>query len=185
MQFGEDTLEWQFNPEFGSEKAARAEIDVFAPAIGRLPAAILSDLREVEVNAGEGAAGGNSYNGSLLIHTEDPGMRKSVREGFLEEVFLHEGAHASLDPDHADSPGWRAAQQADMVAISEYARDFPAREDVAETFLTYFAVRYLPERLTPSDRWFMMMTTPNRLAYLDEQELDMSPYTLPPRRNRR
>ena len=179
VQLGGKTVEWQFNPEFGSEKAARVEIDVFAPAIGRLPAAFLTNIHEVQVNAGEGAFGGNSSDGSLLIHTEDPGTRYAVREGFLEEVFLHESAHASLDPDHADSPGWRTAQQADMVAISEYAGDFPDREDVAETILPYFAVRYLPERLTASVRWLMKMTTPNRLAYLDDQELDMSPYTLP------
>jgi len=170
-------VEWQFNPEFGSREAARDEIDVFAPPIGRLPATLLSNLQEVEVNAGEGAFGGNAYNGSLLIHTEDEGTRYAVREGFLEEVFLHEGAHVSLDVEHHDSPGWRAAQEADGVSISEYGRDFPDREDVAESILPYFAVRYRPQRLTASVRWLMMMTIPNRLAYFDEQELDMSPYT--------
>ena len=148
VQFGERTVEWQFNPEFGSAEAAEAEIEVFGPAMGRLPAALLANLQEVEVNAGEGAFGGNSYNGSILIHTEDPGTRTAVNDGFLEEVFMHEGAHASLDPDHADSPGWRSAQQADGVSISDYAHDFPDREDVAETILPYFAVRYRPERLT-------------------------------------
>ena len=177
VQFGEQTVEWQFNPEFGSADAAQAEIEVFGPAMGRLPAALLSNLQEVEVNAGLGAFGGNSYNGSILIHTEDPGTRTAIREGFLEEVFMHEGAHASLDPDHGDSPGWRAAQQSDIVSISDYARDYPDREDVAETILPYFAIRYKPERLTASLRWLMTMTTPNRLAYFDEQELDMSPYT--------
>lgn len=173
VQFGDSTVEWQFNPEFGSSEAARAEIDVFAPAIGRLPAVLLSKLREVEVNSGKGAWGGNPYNRSLLIHTQEI----DLNEGFLEEVFLHEAAHLSLDPDHSDTPGWRAAQQADGVSISEYGRDFPDREDVAESFLPYFAVRYRPQRLTASVRWLMMMAIPNRLAYFDEQELDMSPYT--------
>ena len=175
--FGERAVEWQFNPEFGGEEATRAEIDVFAPAIGRLPAALLANLQEVEVNAGEGAFGGNSYNGSILIHTEDSGTRLAVRDGFLEEVFMHEAAHASLDPDHGDAAGWRAAQQADGVAISDYARDFPDREDVAESILPYFAVRYRPGRLTASELWLMTMTTPNRWDYFDGRELDMSPYT--------
>ncbi|MDE2677604.1 MAG: Ig-like domain-containing protein [Gemmatimonadota bacterium] len=178
VQFGDWTVEWQFNPEFASRQAARAQIDVFAPAIGRLPAVLLSNLQEVEVNAGKGAFGGNAHNGSFLIHTEDPGTMYAVHEGFLEEVFLHEGAHVSLDPEHLDSPGWRAAQQADGVSISEYARDYPDREDVAESILPYFAVRYRPQRLTAAVRWLMMMTIPNRLAYFDEQELDMSPYTV-------
>ncbi len=180
VQFGERTVEWQFNPEFGSAEAAETEIEVFGPAMGRLPAALLANLQEVEVNAGQGAFGGNSYNGSILIHTEDPGTRRAVDDGFLEEVFMHEGAHASLDPDHSDSPGWRTAQQADGVSISDYAQDFPDREDVAETILPYFAVRYRPERLTAQLLWLMTRTTPNRLAYFDGEELDMSPYTPQP-----
>ncbi len=180
VQFGDRTAEWQFNPEFGSPEAARAEIAVFAPAIGRMPAALLSNLKEVEVNAGQGDFGGNGYNGSYLIHTEDQATIAAVSEGFLEEVFLHEGAHMSLDREHGDSPGWRVAQEADGVAISEYARDFPDGEDIAESILPYFAVRYRPERLTESERWLMMMSIPNRLDYFDEQELDMSPYTLQP-----
>ena len=177
VRFGERTVEWQFNPEFGSAEAAEAEIEVFGPPMGRLPAALLANLQEVEVNAGHGAFGGNSYNGSILIHTEDPGTRRAVEDGFLEEVFMHEGAHASLDPEHWDAPGWRAAQQADGVAISDYAHDFPDREDVAETILPYFAVRHRPERLTDPIRWLMARTTPNRLAYFDDEDLDMSPYT--------
>lgn len=178
VRFGERTVEWQFNPEFGSPEAAEAEIDVFAPAIGRLPAALLSNLQEVEVNAGEGLFGGNPYNGSILIHTEDASTRLAIDEGFLEEVLMHEAAHASLDMEHRDAPAWLAAQQADGVAISEYALDFPGREDVAESILPYFAVRYKPERLTASLLWLMTMTTPNRWDYFDEQELDMSPYGL-------
>ena len=180
VKFGERTVEWQFNPEFGSEEATRVEIDVFAPAIGRLPAALLSNLQEVEVNAGEGLFGGNPYNGSILIHTEDSSTRLAIDEGFLEEVLMHEAAHASLDMEHRDAPAWLVAQQADGVAISGYAEEFPGREDVAESILPYFAVRYKPERLTASLLWLMTMTTPNRWDYFDEQELDMSPYGLQP-----
>ena len=180
VRFGERTVEWQFNPEFGSEQAARAEIDVFAPAIGRLPLILLENVLEVEVNAGEGLFGGDPYEGSILIHTEDSGTRLAVRDGFLEEVFMHEAAHASLDLDHYNSPGWRAAQQADIVSISDYASDHPDAEDVAESILPYFAVRYKPGRLTASELWLMTMTTPNRWDYFDGRELDMSPYTPQP-----
>ena len=176
-QFGERTVEFQLNPEFGSREAAGMQVDAFAPAIGRLPAVLMSNLREVEINAGEGAFGGNSYNGSILIHTEDRSTMDALRGGFLEEAFLHEAAHASLDPLHADAPGWRAAQQADRAFISEYAQDFPDREDIAESILPYFAVRYRPDRLTAAQRWLMTMTTPNRIAYFDDQDFDMSPYT--------
>ncbi|MYA63463.1 MAG: hypothetical protein F4Y21_02190 [Gemmatimonadetes bacterium] len=132
----------------------------------------------MEVNAGEGLFGGNPYNGSILIHTEDSSTRLAIDEGFLEEVLMHEAAHASLDMEHRDAPAWLVAQQADGVAISGYAEEFPGREDVAESILPYFAVRYKPERLSASLLWLMTMTTPNRWDYFDEQELDMSPYGL-------
>ena len=173
-QFGERTLEFQVNPEFGTEEAARRQVDTFAPAIGRLPAVLMSGLREVEMNAGEGLFGGNSYNGSLLIHTDDEATQQALREGYLEEIFLHEAAHAALDPSISEAPGWRSAQRADDAFISEYARDHPDREDVAESFLPYFALRHRPDRLTAEERWIIMMSIPNRLAYFDEQPFDMS-----------
>ncbi len=175
-KFGERTVEFQVNPEFGSREAALSQVNVFAPAIGRIPAVLMTNLREIELNAGEGLFGGNPYNGSFLIHTEDSSTLHAVSEGFLEELFLHEGAHVSLDLSHSDSPGWRAAQEADGVFISNYARNFPDGEDVAESFLSYFAVRYQPRRLTAKHWWLMTMTTPYRLHYFDEQEFDMSPY---------
>ena len=77
-----------------------------------------------------------------------------MRDGFLEEVLFHEAAHVSLDIDHADDPGWRAAQTADGEFISTCARDFPTvkrgRERLA--VLRGFAVRFRPGRLTVEQR---------------------------------
>ncbi|WP_420445736.1 Ig-like domain-containing protein [Candidatus Poriferisodalis sp.] len=178
VKFGDRTVEFQVNPEFGSEEAARESIDTFAPAIGRLPDVLMSELREVEMNAGAGLFGGNSYNRSLLIHTDDAATQNAIRQGFLEEVFLHEGAHMALD-HLGKASGWHSAQRSDSVFISEYARDYPDREDIAESFLPYFAVRHRPERLT-AQQWCIMTTTmPNRLAYFDEQRFDMSANSSP------
>ena len=75
-----------------------------------------------------------------------------------------------MDGDHAAAPGWLAAQQADDgVFISAYARDFPAREDIAESILPYFAVRKRPEPLSPADRSAILTAIPNRLEYFDRQ----------------
>ncbi len=177
-RFGEREVEFQLNPEFGSREAARTEVDRFGPAIGRLPAALLSNFRQVEINAGEGLFGGSSPTGGLLIHTEDDATARALRRGYIEEVFLHEAAHMSLDTLYADSADWQAAQAADGVHISEYARDHPQREDVAESILMYFAVRYVPDRLTPSLHWLIITTIPNRIAYFDEENLDMSPFAV-------
>ena len=169
-------IEFQVNPEFGSEAAARAEVDVFAPAFGRLPAVLLSRAEKVHLNAGDGLFGGNWDDRSFLIHA---GYGRGVlRDGFLEEVLFHEGAHVSLDGVHASAPGWRAAQQADGGFISNYAQDYPDREDVAESVVPYFAVRYRPGRLSRRQRESIEAAIPNRLRYFDEQGLDWTPYVL-------
>ena len=168
-------LEFRVNPEFGGVEAAETEVMKYAPAIGRLPAVLLSRARLVDINAGDLGFGGNSRSGRFLIHTGRG--ERNLRAGLLEEVLLHEGGHISLDPTHANAPDWRAAQQADGVFVSEYARDYPDREDVAESIVAYFAVRYRPERLSEADRAAILAAIPNRLAYFDRQGFDMSPYT--------
>ena len=173
-RYGGVELEFQVNPEFGSREAARAEVDTYASALGRLPAVLLSRARKVQINAGNELFGGNWHDRSFLIHTEYGEGR--IRDGFLEEVLFHEGGHVSLDGAHAGAAGWLAAQEADSVFISEYARDHPDREDVAESILPYFAVRYRAERLIEADRSAILTAIPNRLAYFDEQGFDMSPY---------
>lgn len=68
-----------------------------------------------------------------------------------------------------------AAQIADDAFISDYARDHPGREDVAETFNAWFALRYRPARLTEEQRVAIERTIPHRLAYFDAQDFDVSP----------
>lgn len=174
--FGERDVEFRVNPEFADVEAARVEVDKFAPALGRLPAVFFSNLGAVAINAGVGTWGGSSHDGSIVIHVRGQTTPDAIRGRFLEEVFLHEAAHVSLDPAHGDSPDWLAAQEADGVFISDYARAHPDREDIAESILMYFAVRYHPRRLSPEDRWAILTAIPNRLAYFEEQGLDMSPY---------
>ena len=169
VRYGEHEVEFRVNPEFGSEEAAQAEVETYAPALGQLPAVLLSATAQVTINGGN-----EPWGGGVLIHT-DKG-EEYIRRGVMEEVFIHEAAHSALDREHSDSPGWRAAQAADGVFISDYARDYPDREDIAESFLTYLAVRYRPERLNASVRSTILTTIPNRLIYFDEQGFDMSPY---------
>ena len=174
VQFTGRELEFQIHPEFGSREAARAEVDTYAPLLGRIPAVLLSRAKEVEISASNNVWQGNGSYGIFHIYTGQG--REYIRDGFVEEVFLHEGGHLSLDLAHANSAGWRAAQEADGVFISDYARDFPEGEDIAESILPYFAVRYRPERLTEADRSAILAAIPNRLVYFDEQGFDMSPY---------
>ena len=66
VQFAEQVVEFVMNPEFGSREAARAHVDTFTPAIGRLPNLLLSGLREVWINAVLGGFAANSTYGSHL-----------------------------------------------------------------------------------------------------------------------
>ena len=175
-EFGDRVVDIEVNPEFGTREAARAEVDRYAAPLGRLPAVLLAKLRDFEIHGGDGLAGGNSQIRHILIHTEEGELL--LRGGFLEEVLMHEGVHATLEDAHKDTPGWLEARRDDGAFISEYARDFPQREDFAESFGPWFALRYLPDRLTAEERWAIATTMPNRLAYFDEQGFDMSPYTV-------
>lgn len=120
------------NAEFDRQEA-EAQALRFAYVLGQLPLGNRAAIRELVVHGGyheQGAAGG--YN-TLTIHTgyADEHAR------FLEEVFVHEAAHASLDwvfDGAVDQSAWNAAAAADRRFISKYVSDFPDREDVAESY---------------------------------------------------
>ena len=165
------TAEVQVNPEFGSADAARVQAEKYVPAIGRLPRALRVSVTTVWIHQGLQPFGGG--NNILLIHV---GQGDSyIAQGILEETFVHEAAHTSLDVPHATSAGWLAAQSRDGTFISTYARDYPTSEDVAETFLTWLAVRYRSARITPALANTIQQTVPNRLAYFDSLGLNILP----------
>ena len=165
------SVEIQVNPEFGESAIALAEAEKYAQVIGRLPTALRKDVETVWIHKGTELFGGGNNN--LLIHVGQADLY--LQDGILEETFVHEAAHTSLDAAHASAPVWLAAQSADPTFISTYARDFPRREDIAESFLPYLAIRYRPERISLSLANTIMQTMPNRIAYFDNQLFDMHP----------
>lgn len=165
------TAEVQVNPEFGSVAAAEAQALFYAEAIGRLPTGLRIDVETVWIHAGVEPFGGGNNN--LLIHIGQGDLY--VADGILEETFVHEAAHTSLDAAHASSPGWLAAQAADPTFISTYARDNREREDIAESFVPYLAVRFRSDRISQSLEDVILATIPNRIAYFDGLALDMYP----------
>ena len=133
----------RFIPDSGDLDSVQEFVDGFAETLGRMPRALLSDLREVELMDGVDYAGGNGDQ--RIIHwgrdAEDPWVE---RDGWLEELLFHEGVHAVLDRKYLSSPGWIAAREADGAFISDYARDYPDREDLAETLLMCSACATVP-----------------------------------------
>ena len=135
-QIGGRVVEFQVKPRVRERGGTTEQVDVYAPAIGRLPAVLLSRLGSVHVNAGRPehpdallplrprqVFGGNWFDQSITIHTGKG--EEYISGGFLEEVLFHEAAHVSVDGLVEDTPEWRAAQDADGAFISTYARDFP------------------------------------------------------------
>ncbi len=165
------TVEVQVNPEFGTVVASQTQAQLYAGAIGRLPTALRRDVRTVWIHQGVQPFGGGNNN--ILIHVGQADLY--VAAGILEETLVHEAAHTSLDASHAAAPGWLAAQSADPTFISTYARDFPTREDIAESFLPWLAVRYRTDRISAQLLATILATIPNRLAYFDSLGLPMHP----------
>lgn len=164
-------FEVQVNPEFQSEELAKTEADKYAKVIGKLPTALRQDVQTVWIHKGKQLFGGGNNN--ILIHTEQ--TVDYEKDGILEETLVHEASHTSLDAKHATATGWLAAQVADDNFISTYARDNPTREDIAESFLLYMAVRYRSDRISASLKTTIEQTMPNRIAYFDKHTLNMSP----------
>ncbi|MCA6075080.1 hypothetical protein [Fulvivirga sedimenti] len=163
-------IEIQVNPEFGKDAGEVLSLK-YAEVIGRLPTALRKDVETVWIHRGTEPFGGGNNN--LLIHTGQSTLYEN--DGILEETFVHEASHTSLDAEHASSSGWIAAQKADGNFISTYARDNPQREDIAETYLLYFALRYRPGRISESLKNTITRTIPNRIEYFEGLELDMHP----------
>ena len=167
--------EVQVNPEFGSVPAAESAANKYARIIGQLPTVLRTNVETVWIHKGEELWGGGNNN--LLIHVDqyvhDPYFRD-----FEEEVLIHEGGHTSLDAEHKEAPEWLAAQTADGGFISDYARDNPTREDIAESILPWLAVRYRSDRISGADEKAILDAIPNRLAYFDREILDRDMYPI-------
>jgi hypothetical protein len=166
------SIEVQVNPEFSASEAATEALK-YATVVGRLPTALRVDVETMWIHKGVQPFGGGNNN--LLIHTGQ-GDNYAVA-GILEETFVHEAAHTSLDAAHAASAGWLLAQSGDGEFISDYAEANPTQEDIAESFLTWLAVRHRADRISPELYQGIVDTIPNRLAYFDEQAFDMFPIT--------
>ena len=165
------SCEVQVNPEFGSVEAARTEAEKFAWAIGQMPTVLRKDVRTVTIHLGNNPFGGGGNN--ILIHTGQ--SERYEQSGILEETLIHEACHTSLDREHSRAPEWMEAQAADGRFISNYARDFPYREDIAESFLLYMAVRYRSDRIPDSLRQTVEENMSARMKYFDSQNFEMYP----------
>ena len=166
------TIEIQVNPEFGNMEEAKIQASKYAPIIGQLTTELRKDVETVWIHKGLKPFGGGNNN--LLIHT-DWAAKYYEEQGILEETFIHEASHTSLDFSHANSSEWLQAQSKDCKFISSYAEENPIREDISESYLPYFAIRYRSERIRKSLKDSIENAIPNRIKYFDNQNFNMYP----------
>lgn len=159
------------NPEFRRRSRALPLAKRYARLVGQFPVVLRTGLRTFTIHAGNADFGGGGRD--VLVHTRR--TPEYTKTGALEEILLHEATHAVLDDDHAAAPGWLAAQRDDPAYISTYARDNPTREDVAESFVPWLALRHRRDRMDPAVAKQIEDTIPNRLAYFDAQGFDATP----------
>ncbi|MDA9222923.1 hypothetical protein N9O89_03750 [Candidatus Pelagibacter sp.] len=160
------------NAEFETKSKAEEQAVKYAKLIGQLPTFLRTkNLKTLTIHKGYKKWGGGSND--ILIYTD---MYQS-RE-FIEEVAIHEAAHATLDPQWHGSINrskWNKAIKADNKFVSRYANNFPKREDIAETINWWIAVRCKSDRISKLTYKKIILGIPNRLKYLDEQNYDTYP----------
>ena len=142
---------------------AEVQASRFARILGQLPFGSRKAIRELWVHPGNELAGGG--NSSILVYTGYADSNPS----FLEEAFIHEAAHTSLDwawGGAVNREAWQDAARSDGRFISQYASDNPSREDVAESygaFLVHEASRTNEALRNDAER--IGYTIPNRLNF--------------------
>ncbi len=169
------TTEVQVNSEFETSDMALVEATKYATEIGRIPTALRVDMNSMWIHKGVEPFGGGNNN--VLIHIGQ--AANYIRDGILVETLVHEAAHTSLDARYSNHANWRSAQANDPAFISTYARDNPDREDIAESFVPYLAVKYKSDRIDASLKETIEQTMPNRIAFFDQLNLDLYPVTSP------
>ena len=170
--YEERIIEIQVNPEFKNPDNAFQEAFFYSEIIGRLPNFLLTNVKTVWIHKGNKAWGGGNEN--LLIHIGDT----DIKEEIIEEVFIHEAGHTSLDWKWGgviNRTQWNKAAKKDIEYISQYAKKYSKREDVAESIVPWIAVRYRLDRISNADAETILKTIPNRLKFFDEQNFDMYP----------
>jgi len=156
-------IEIAINPEFGNVDDARAEAMRYAAPLGQLPTSLRRGIAKFSVHKGNEAF--HAGTGQIIFYAERADQRMTYDH--LEESIFHEAVHASWDAEHRLASGWIAAQKADGMFLTEYGRNSPDREDLAETALFAYAILHHPDRLPPADTEDTRRAVPNRIKYIE------------------
>eukprot|EP00555_Chaetoceros_dichaeta_P006540 CAMPEP_0198265906 /NCGR_PEP_ID=MMETSP1447-20131203/25448_1 /TAXON_ID=420782 /ORGANISM="Chaetoceros dichaeta, Strain CCMP1751" /LENGTH=197 /DNA_ID=CAMNT_0043955673 /DNA_START=384 /DNA_END=977 /DNA_ORIENTATION=+ len=149
------------DPKYGSMKKAKEMARKVTRILGSLPEFLRRHVHVIAIlSEGEGA---NIDGPGGVITWHENTFNEN---GFDEEGFMHETAHTIIDNDMYGTTAWESAVQADPNYISQYAKDYPDREDVAESFVAWYALK--SGRLNNDDEEKISTAIPNRVALFDD-----------------
>ena len=169
-----DPIEFVVNKEFGHWSRAYNIAADYAELFGKLPTRLKQGVDVFWIHQGLGQFGG--YQRSILIHT-DYAERFILPRGNLIDVLAHEAAHAVLDWTYdglVSRDAWLEAASLDGTYFTHYAKNYPEREDIAETIVAYMLVRFYPDRADLDVIETFERTLKHRFELLDT--LDITPY---------
>lgn len=132
--------------------------------LGKLPYQMRQKLSHVVVQKGDLAAFAEDKGQFFVVYSDNIDIR--INNNDFEETVFHESVHATLDFDNVRSTQWKSVQKLDSTFITEYAANFPEREDLAETALFVYTAINNPSRLPVSVVEWMSENIPNKLAYI-------------------
>ena len=170
----------------------------YAFMLGQMPNVLLQRLDAAHIYADVlGISNASAHSRVINIHLKGEDGYKFGTS--IEELFIHELVHASLDKPingvykavnkkrHENKTikskklnwgDWRKAVKNDKKKyITEYARK-TIHEDLAESFTAWLALRYKDDRISDFQKQAIENRIPNRIKFFDEQQFDMYPLVL-------
>jgi len=186
------------NEENKSKDRSTSLAEEYAFVIGLMPNILLQRLDAAHIFPdSEGVSNACACDRVIAIHpTYEGGYHIGTA---IEELFIHELVHASLDKPFYGSYKslnkkrhkndtikskklnwgyWRKALKKDKKKyITEYAKT-SIHEDLAESFTAWVALRYKVHRISDLQKQKIENLIPNRIKFFDEQNFDMYPLVL-------
>lgn len=160
-------IDMRVHSEIGSQADADAELDRYLVPLGQLPTVLRRNIGRFAVRLGDNTATASQGEG-MMLQAGNAAVR--LADNRLEETLFHESVHTSLDSTYSyqRSQEWMDAQAADSQWLTEYGRENPDSEDLAETALYALAVLHHPQRLPAGMADEVSNRIPNRLKFIEQ-----------------
>ena len=152
--------------DFTSVQDAKRYVSLLLEPLGKLPTPMRATLNHVVLHKGNETAFAEHLGHFFILYSEN--IDKRVQDNDLEETIFHESVHATLDHTILNDSYWHLAQRKDNVFVTDYAKQNPAKEDLAETALLAYSYFINKEKLPIDLSEWLETNIPNRLGYLTE-----------------